>query len=124
MVYPKSLIRLGLNKKFWLKFLKEKEQQGDSIDLVLYAISVKILFPEEFNKVFKPKAEMWEKLGDEIDDSWREGRLSSYLDLMTMTQMLSAEEIKATEEKIEIIMPKKKFLNVVQETPLPQIKKF
>jgi len=55
-------------KSLWLKSLKEMEQQGDLVKFALYAVAMKILFPEAFHKTFTLQREMWEKLRDRSEE--------------------------------------------------------
>lgn len=125
LLFPDRKSDINLDESLYLSAKRETEdtlQQGKWHDFVSLALSLRLVFPERFTEI-KIKTNDWQMMKEALKNSVEEkGWNSRNIALAAGMKILAAEEVKITDQGLEITMPKPAFQRFAQ--PLPQIRKF
>jgi len=115
---------IGKNPESLFDLVEQLKEEESWQDFAIEAMTAKILFQEEFNRTFTLDESLWNKLHRKLNYFRRNRPMVDFIHLAKCMKFLAAKKIHITEEKIDIIMPKKKEFGDTNNIPLPRTKKF
>lgn len=129
IVFPHKASELGLTEEFWKNQKKRLERPRRNRylywggDFAERAAVMKILFPERVPELGLNK-ETWEGMEGYLVERRNHGQLANFSKQAINMKILAAEEVKVSDNGLEIIMSKEKPKLGKETPPLPETRKF
>ena len=126
ILYPERVSEFHFDESLWQKLLDQiAEEQNRKITIPHSVLTMKFLFPQKDFKSFLTK-EFWKgvkkALAEYKDRS--SGLWSAFAGEAMYLKLLAAEEIKSTDQGLEVIMQKEKPEFKEETPPMPEKRKF
>ena len=105
------------------KLLKKMRSEKIWYNYFQQAMQAKVLFPDRASDLYPDKT-AWKEIKEHLMRARTDSRGETFLEIAMHMKLLAAEEIKITDQGLEIIMPKENPEFKEETPPMPQTRKF
>jgi len=123
IIFPNKTSELFLDENAWFHMEETLFRHRNNNDRALFAMEMRLLFPEKVLD-FRIDKQMWDEMGKALTQSRIENEYYDFSTLAVTMKLLAAEEIKITDQGLEVIMQKEKSEFKEETPPMPQTRKF
>ena len=126
IIFPKEETGVDFSQEDWRgmkDWLDQNQKMSDLRTVVKHLVAMKILFPDRFHEI-DVEAIIWKSFDKRLTKERVVYMLPAFAELAAYLKLLAAEEIKITDQGLEVIMQKEKPEFKKETPPMPQTRKF